>query len=117
MDDELAIFLQETMVDLRVGLEARRLAERLNATWQAGLVPSRGQVKLLRKMLMKPMGCARLQRDGTCTWLRRHAREEGLLAPKPGERLLCHRRPSGPVNATYEGCVGYRKVKPLEQPE
>lgn len=107
--DELGSFLRDVMADMRVSIEARRLAERLNTAWLAGLVPSRTQIKILRTMLTKPPGCARLQRDGACAWLRRNARQEGLLPPLPGERMFCHRRPSGPISASYEACTGYRK--------
>lgn len=109
VEDDLACFLHETMADLRVSIEARRLAEKLYNQWQAGLVPNRAHIRTLRKLLIVVVGCGRLQRDGSCAWLRKHAREEDLLPPDPGQRLLCHRRASGTVSSTYEACIGYRR--------
>jgi len=108
---DLEEYLQDVMTDLRQPYDARRLAEALYAQCQANLLPSPRRVKMLRRMLQVPRACGRLQPDGSCPWLRRNARSEGLRAPGPGEKIYCHRRASGPTQASFEGCGGYRRPR------
>jgi len=103
-------YLKDVCNDARVDLEARKLAVKLLKDSAAGLVPSARLMSELRRMAQGDGICGQLQSDGSCPWLRRNARNEGLRAPGPGERVQCHRRAVGPLEATFKECAGYRKV-------
>jgi hypothetical protein len=106
---ELEHFLQDVVSDLRNEADARRLAGRLLSQWNAGIVPAPREVNELRRRLKKVETCGRLRPDGSCAWLRRNAKSEGLRPPKPGQKVLCRRRATGKAANTFVECPGYRK--------
>jgi hypothetical protein len=101
-------YLKDVCNDARYDLEARKLAAKLLKDSAAGLVPSMRLMAELRRLAEADMPCGQLQPDGSCPWLRRNARNEGLRAPGPGERVQCNRRAIGPLAATFKECSGYR---------
>lgn len=108
---ELEHFLQDVVVDLRHDADARRLARRLLKQWNEGIIPAPKEVHELRKRLKRIESCGRLQPDGSCAWLRRHAKAEGLRPPRPGQRVLCRRQATGKAANTFVECGGYRKER------
>jgi hypothetical protein len=111
IEDELTGFLMDAMSDLRNDVETRRLAERLLGQWRASITPAPSRLRELRRRLQRPVSCARLRQDGSCAWLRKHARAEGLRPPGPGERAFCHRSDSGKLAHSFEECAGFSKQK------
>ena len=107
--DELEHFLKDAVTDLRNPKEARALAQELLGQWRANIVPSIGKMRLLRKMVDIEQVCGRLCEDGSCPWLRKHARMEGLRRPLPGEKAYCHRCAKGPIKHTFRECKGFLK--------
>jgi hypothetical protein len=112
---EFAENLRDIISDLRYELPVRKEAARLLEQWNAGIVPSPGQLKKLRKLMPQRSTCGRLHRDRTCTWLRKNAKAQGLRPPGPGQKVVCNRLGSGAVVDTFEECPGYRKK--MEIPE
>jgi len=95
--------------DMRVETQARTLATKLLRTLNSNIVPSLGELRRLRKMLEKVEPCARIREDGSCAWLRKHARLEGVSPAGPGQRMLCHRRGKENRASSFESCHGYKK--------
>lgn len=108
---ELEHYLQDVASDLRNDADARRLAARLLKQWHLGIIPAPKDVRYLRKQLQRVDTCGRLESDGSCAWLRRNARAEGLRPPQPGQRVLCKRRAKGKAANTFVECDGYRKER------
>lgn len=112
---ELAEHLRDIISDLRYELPVRKEAAKILEQWNAGIVPSPGQLKKLRKMLPQRTTCGRLMRDRSCAWLRKNAKAQGLRQPRPGQKVVCNRVGSGAVADSFEECPGYRKK--MEIPE
>ena len=108
---ELVEWIRDVATDLRYDLDVRKLASKLAEKWRAGIIPSPKEVAALRKMLPKRATCSRLERDGSCRWLRKNASSQGLRPPKAGERAVCRRQEKGPVATLYESCEGFRQAK------
>jgi hypothetical protein len=106
---DLLDFLRDVAEDVREDTEARKLALELATSWGAGLIPDPRRVEVLRRMIRKPSTCTRLKSDGQCDWLRKNARQVGLLPPLPGQVILCNRRGSGSGKSSFADCPGYRK--------
>lgn len=107
-------FLTDVATDLRHPLAARHLATILLKQWKAGVVPAPNRVREVRKLIARAEPCGRLEADGSCVWLRKHARDEGLRPPEPNERVYCKRREFGKKSETFRDCRGYIKQNPYE---
>ena len=104
-------YLREIAGDLTYELHVRRVAAHLLDQWNANIVPSPAQIARLRKMIPQKAACSRLNSDRSCAWLRKHAKEQGLRPPGPGEKVLCCRVGSGNLAETFEQCPGFRREK------
>lgn len=111
---DIDAFLADVATDLRQPAEGRRLASHLLKQWHAGVVPAPNRVRELRKLLARAEVCGRLEADGSCIWLRRNAREEGLRPPAPNEKTYCKRTEIGKKSETFADCRGYIKANPNE---
>lgn len=107
-------FLLDIASDLRHSLPARRMASEMVKQWRVGVVPAPNRVRELRKLIAAADPCGRLEPDGSCVWLRRHAKEEGLRPPEANEKAYCKRREIGKKAETFLDCAGYIKRKPDE---
>lgn len=104
-------FLREVAGDLTYEAGVRREAARILDQWNANIVPSPTQIARLRKMLPQKALCSRLNPDRSCAWLRKHAKEQGLRQPEPGQKVICTRVASGKLADTFQQCPGFRKSK------
>ena len=107
-------FLTDVATDLRHPMMARRLATDLLKQWNAGVIPAPNRLRALRKLIAVSETCKRLEADGSCVWLRRNARDEGLRPPEPNEKVYCKRREVGRKAETFSDCRGYIAPKPDE---
>lgn len=103
-------YLLGIVEDLRETPATRLFAKRLLHQWQEGFIPSRKEMKRLRTLKGDSvMLCARLQPDGSCIWLRKNAREQGLLEPGSGEKVICKRTGVGVAEVLWKNCPGFKR--------
>lgn len=107
---ELGAYLKRVSLDLRQDAEVRRLARQLSEGWEAGIVPSPRRVKQLREMVDAYEVCGRLEEDGSCSWLRKNARDQKLRLA-PGQKAYCKRSGRGKLAHSYQNCDGFRKKR------
>jgi hypothetical protein len=104
---ELYEWLKGLATSRRQSRDVQALARKLYDAMHAGFVPNYDDVRTLRKIVRRRVICARLNDDGSCTWLRKNAALEKLMPPRPGEKIMCRRRET----AMFEGCEGYKELK------
>jgi len=106
-EGELSQLVPDSRIDIRIRREAAHLLQQL----RAGIIPSPKRMRDLRARLEQPVYCRRMATDGSCAWLRRNARSQGVRPPEPGYKVYCQRKPSGVEGQRYTDCPGYRRIK------
>jgi len=109
MDIELGDWLRSQRQAYGEGPGLRTIDKAI-ALWNQGVIPSPKLLKEIQDLTPPRRICKRLEDDGSCVWLRRWGKQNGLDVPPPGERAMCpFVRTSRTQTVTYENCSGYRR--------
>ena len=89
----------------RTGLKSaeRAFVQETITRWKNGITPSANILSRLELLNADKPACARLRRDGSCTWLRMYGGAHGLTLPPVGEKAMCM------FAGSFDNCHGYRK--------
>jgi hypothetical protein len=110
--DDLEELLSGVALDARIDPRLRTQAAEMLRLWQGGVIPPMRKLQRIRRAVASgPDVCGRLQSDRSCAWLAKNARKVGLKRPQPGQKAFCHRKATGIIEDTYQGCPGYRRLK------
>lgn len=106
MSEELINDMQQVAADQLADPRARKLATEALELLQQRIVPSPKKLALIAKLTMPVGDCARLERDMTCVWLRKHGEGYDLPVPPIGLRAHCMFR------GNFTKCPGFRRIGP-----
>lgn len=89
--------------------DAIQLAKKLQTSWAEGVIPSRGQLNRITKLLRVDGPCERLLNDGMCNgWLKKHGVSLGIIQGPP---YKCPFVKDEPRKCNWRDCDGYREFQ------
>jgi hypothetical protein len=110
--DDITELLTGVALDVRNDPKLRTQATELLRMWQGGVIPPMNKIRKIRRAVTRgPDVCGRLGPDRACGWLAKNAKKVGLKRPQPGQKAFCHRKSTGIIESTYQGCPGFRRLK------
>lgn len=73
--------------------------------WRDGIIPSAKTLEFFKEAMAPIPDCSRIEKDGSCMWLRKRGANYGLSVPPKGQRALCV------FPTAFSKCPGYRKER------